>query len=214
MTTDNKTLADVQPGGRVRLGDRLPESVAQALATVNEAANDARHAGNYKVANALVNARVTLSKQLLALSAQPSPGGQGALVTDAMVYAAEAAYANSKPDNLHESFRVAIAAALAARQPVGEPVCNVEGTWLWSKLMDWCKRMGVAPSNHDELFAIAKEAQARYTTPPAQAVDLGQFRDSVVQAISNVSYMTGYGPAYEKLTELLALIDSHGASNG
>lgn len=43
--------------------------------------------------------------------------------------------------------------------------------------------------------------------PRAQAVDLGQFRDSVVQAISNVSYMTGYGPAYEKLTELLALID-------
>ncbi|MGW8176400.1 hypothetical protein [Stenotrophomonas maltophilia] len=77
MTTDNKTLADVQPGGRVRLGNGLTEAVAQALATVNEAANDARHAGNYKVANALVTARVTLSKQLLALSAQPSPGGQG-----------------------------------------------------------------------------------------------------------------------------------------
>jgi len=48
----------------------------------------------------------------------PSPVGQGdALVTDAMVYAAEDAYANSKQDNLHESFREAIAAALAARQP-------------------------------------------------------------------------------------------------
>lgn len=50
----------------------------------------------------------------------PSPGGQVEPVTDAMVYAAEEAYANSKPDNLHESFRVAIAAALAARQPAGQ----------------------------------------------------------------------------------------------
>ncbi|WP_440568396.1 hypothetical protein [Stenotrophomonas sp. STK17_22] len=51
----------------------------------------------------------------------------------------------------------------------------------------------------------AIEAAEEYK--PTQAVDLMQFRDSVVQAISNVSYMTGYGPAYEKLTELLALID-------
>lgn len=69
MSTD-KPLADVQPGGRVRLSDVLPEDVAQALATVNEVANDARHAGNYRVANALVHARVALSKQLLALSAR------------------------------------------------------------------------------------------------------------------------------------------------
>ncbi|KUO98021.1 hypothetical protein AR276_23835 [Stenotrophomonas maltophilia] len=78
MSNDNKTLADVQPGGKVRLGDRLPEAVAQALAVVNEVANDARRAGDYKVANALVTARVTLSKQLLALSAQPSPGAKDA----------------------------------------------------------------------------------------------------------------------------------------
>jgi hypothetical protein len=59
----NKTLADAQPGGRVRLG--------------------------------------------------------AALVTDAMVYAAEDAYANSKSDNLHESFREAIAAALSAQPSPG-----------------------------------------------------------------------------------------------
>ncbi|HEP1207000.1 TPA: hypothetical protein ACGCHN_001712 [Stenotrophomonas maltophilia] len=125
MTTDNKTLADVQPGGRVRLGNGLPEAVAQALATVNEAANDARHAGNYKVANALVAARVTLSKQLLALSAQPSPGGQGDAVTDEMVDAACRAYYDTAEDAVavdHACMEAALRAALAARQPVGEPI--------------------------------------------------------------------------------------------
>ncbi|WP_286075640.1 hypothetical protein [Stenotrophomonas sp. 59] len=117
MITDNKTLAGVQPGGRVRLGGVLPEDVAQALATVNEAANDARHAGNYKVANALVTARVTLSKQLLALSAQPSPGGQGDVGAKFEKTWREAA----------DTFSISRAAAqhiwnaaLAARQPVGE----------------------------------------------------------------------------------------------
>lgn len=172
----SKTLADVQPGGRVMLGNsNIASGLRNMLSDIEQ----------------LGAAPITVDTNLIrdaiaALSAQPSPGGQDALVTDAMVYAAEEAYANSKPDNLHESFCAAIAAALAARQPVGEPVCNVEGTWLWSKLMDWCKRMGAAPSNHDELFAIANEANALYTAPPAQAVDLGQL-PRAVELLSNVS---------------------------
>ncbi|HHA2445038.1 hypothetical protein [Stenotrophomonas maltophilia] len=104
--------------------------MAQALATVNEAANDARHAGNYKVANALVTARVTLSKQLLALSAQPSPGGQDALAAlqqdydklldsfNRQVEVAEkiAGRVLQQDDRIEE-----LEEALAARQPVGEP---------------------------------------------------------------------------------------------
>lgn len=127
-----KTLADVQPGGRVRLGGLLPEDVAQALAAVNEVANDARHAGNYRVANALVTARVTLSKQLLALSAQPSPGGQDARALLAAEY--DAAGSDKRATLIREgrdhapstSYALrAIEAALAARQPVGEPVAEL-----------------------------------------------------------------------------------------
>lgn len=107
----------------------------------------------------------------------------------------------------NEEYIERLKAELAACQPVGEPVCNVEGTWLWSKLMDWCKRMGVAPSNHDELFAIAKEAQARYAAPPAQAVDLGPFREAVQEAYENADSGT---LTKFSLEELLALIDNQG----
>lgn len=122
MTTDNKTLADVQPGGMVRLGDQVLSTSEGARRYVADffATQLRRHDfGDYILTELAGDFACALAQRL---SAQPSPGGQGALVTDAMVYAAEAAYANSKPDNLHESFRVAIAAALAARQPVAAAV--------------------------------------------------------------------------------------------
>jgi len=50
------------------------------------------------------------------------------------------------------------------------PPCNVEGTWLWVKLMDWCKRMGTAPGDQNDLFAIATEAHKLYTDVPVQGI--------------------------------------------
>jgi hypothetical protein len=32
--------------------------------------------------------------------------------------------------------------------------------WLWMKLMDWCKRRGVAPANYNDLFYIVKELRS------------------------------------------------------
>ena len=32
------------------------------------------------------------------------------------------------------------------------------GSWLWGKLMDWCKLHGIAPSTQNALFAICGEA--------------------------------------------------------
>lgn len=180
MSTD-KTLADVQPGGRVRLGDGLPEAVAQALATVNEAANDARHAGNYKVANALVTARITLSKQLLALSAQPSPGGQGE-VTDDMVKAALGPNGWSTYNEEwsgRDRMRAALAAALAARQPVGEPVA-----WYYG-FSDTGEAGPVTFGGNPGAEAIAwaerhgHTLHYLYAATPAQAVDLGRARASI-----------------------------------
>jgi hypothetical protein len=54
-------------------------------------------------------------------------------------------------------------AADALAAPVQEPV----GNWIWSWLMDWCKRKGIAPATQDSLFAMVEDARNKFTTPPA-----------------------------------------------
>jgi hypothetical protein len=50
---------------------------------------------------------------------------------------------------------------------VQEPV----GDWVWSWLMDWCKRNGIAPATQDGLFAMVKDARGKFeSAPPAAAV--------------------------------------------
>jgi hypothetical protein len=51
----------------------------------------------------------------------------------------------------------------ALASPVQEPV----GNWVWSWLMDWCKRNGIAPATQDSLFAMVKDARNKFATPPA-----------------------------------------------
>lgn len=127
MSTD-KTLADVQPGGRVRLGDQLPPLPPLPYP-------------NYPVSKTgLQNNAYTASQMTdyarAALSAQPSPGGQGdalvALVSkwrnEASAYddqqAKETGYDvdwtyDAKARALDRA-AAELKAALAARQPVGE----------------------------------------------------------------------------------------------
>lgn len=249
MKTNDKTLADVQPGGRVRLGDRLPEAVAQALATVNEAANDARHAGNYKVANALVNARVTLSKQLLALSAQPSPGGQ-----DALAEAARRVLSDVDSGDYHgeisEATYAALEAALAARQPVGEvsvkkedannyclilralgmeeegdPVAEVKAlieardrqrvgeisdAQIDARLNALYREMVDSGQHNGGMSGVAwdRAVYRMASSQPAQAVDLGQFREAIESLKDAALHDRDPGPAVNAYNRVLALIDS------
>jgi len=71
MTTDNKTLADVQPGGRVRLGDQAERARFEAWNRENWPNLDLSRGplGDY------MQARVRSDWQLWQ-AAQPSPGGQ------------------------------------------------------------------------------------------------------------------------------------------
>lgn len=105
------TLADVQPGGRVRLGDQLPPLPASS------AHCPATGEPLFSVAKMKLYAQA-------ALAAQPSPGGQGDALADEvdLVRAVLDGYPESiaRTDALRAT-RV-IRAALAARQPVGEPV--------------------------------------------------------------------------------------------
>lgn len=98
------------------------EAVAKALEVVNDAANRARHAGDYANANALVSARVTLFK-----ASQPTPTADaGALpvVDDAMVERALRVFYDEFKFPVDREFnpaskaamRAALTTALAAQQ--------------------------------------------------------------------------------------------------
>ncbi|RIA19693.1 hypothetical protein DFO63_4069 [Stenotrophomonas sp. AG209] len=168
MTTDNKTLADVQSGGRVRLGgahslaDRITDHLcnneydiggrAELLSCVSEAiAADARERfeawarlrghtltraadGEY----CFINVRNLWTQWQAALSTQPSPGGQGDALELLEAYdQAVEDLSTERSDGWNEDnrrpqleadvaeLRAELVAALAARQPVGEPVAAI-----------------------------------------------------------------------------------------
>ncbi|WP_414488060.1 hypothetical protein [Stenotrophomonas maltophilia] len=126
MNTDNKTLADAQPGGRVRLGDGLPPLPKAGYVTGGDFGHEAHNA---------FTPEQMREYALAALSAQPSPGGQGDARALIQRYdAAGAKFRESLMDDHYSDaqrveFRRALSeaqdeliAALTARQPVGEPV--------------------------------------------------------------------------------------------
>ena len=123
MTTDNKTLADAQPGGRVRLGDQAER--ARFKAWWDAARPLEGSAFPYEIAWAAWQA---------ALSAQPSPGGQGEkcdLHTSegarryvADFFARELRrhdFGRYITKTLAADFACALAQHLAARQPAEQP---------------------------------------------------------------------------------------------
>lgn len=118
----DKTLAGVQPGGRVRLGDAPWPEIDAILA-------DAYSAGAEGLPFEGIARRAAVRKAVAALSAQPSPGGQGDAPTAEMIEAAIGAFFKGQQWSsigdkaaVETKMRGTLEAALAARQPVGEPV--------------------------------------------------------------------------------------------
>ncbi|TIE21030.1 hypothetical protein DI041_03845 [Stenotrophomonas maltophilia] len=168
MSTD-KTLADVKPGGRVRLGDGLPLLPEFGINTTNHASVRVQ---GYTAQQMRDYARA-------ALSAQPSPGGQDARAQFEVFWAKYTA--NVEGVKLARDEEVALErekatklahwmeawnAALADRQPVGEPVAVVGADfdlfWIGSgPIAPLVERNGLRPGSK------------LYAAPPAQAVDLG-----------------------------------------
>lgn len=62
MTTDNKTLSDVQPGGRVRLGGKIEPLDSELLWWLMDAANTLSEGGNESHAKRLRALHSVLSK--------------------------------------------------------------------------------------------------------------------------------------------------------
>lgn len=127
MSNDKTTLADVQPGGRVRLGDQAERARFEAWAEERELGTAKCSADGMKGDYADLNTDWCWAAWQAALSAQPSPGGQ-----DALREAAE--FARSVLAEIYATYQVKIGpfasqaqsanvklgAALAARQPVGQ----------------------------------------------------------------------------------------------
>ncbi|KRG49314.1 hypothetical protein [Stenotrophomonas beteli] len=195
-----KTLADVQPGGRVRLGDGPWPEIDAILA-------DAYSAGAEGLPFEGIARRAAVRKAVAALSAQPSPGGQGdALLKLKVAWMKEAndRFQANEFSVVAERLYICInelEAALAARQPVGEPVAymvrwKTEGGFG----LEWPKNMQYFRDRADEYEIVPLQLAA----PPAQAVDLEQFRPAVCA-------MGLYAEEPEDVDEakrLLALIDS------
>lgn len=260
MSTD-KTLADVQPGGRVRLGDQAERAPWRSMDTcprdgtvvrlrwgedhvspgwwsapVSPVQNDdgtwPSDTGGFPWAfidfnngSAFVNHAVdteygpTHWAPYAALSAQPSPGGQGESLVESLVQVMNAQYdgLDYLPADVLGVLNMAVE-ALAARQPVGEPDepifqvkhhDDTEATW----------RDATEAAYEMQPAALRRIV---YAAQPAQAVDLGQFRDAVLcwrrEQWSRTTHVpdaeSSPGDNVERADRLLALIDSQVVGNG
>lgn len=136
MNTNDKTLADVQPGGRVRLGDQAekpPQELPELIVTRGDGIPLPDQAPGIEEFKRQCLRRIEAEYPHLA--AQPSPGSQGGLNYERMFVDACAALAEVSRElgcdpeqGGAEPILAAIAElreALAARQPVGEPVALV-----------------------------------------------------------------------------------------
>ena len=260
MNTDNKTLADVQPGGRVRLGDQAErarfEKWMTDVAKIIVGSSDPYPAGLERDYWRVWQA---------ALSAQPSPGGQGdglAMAAGKLLGVVHELCLNDDPHppkSLAEAAET-LQSVLAGRSPLGscnccggtgyvddgEINCYPDGTPYECgpvKCVKDCPSCtarqpvgepvvyGVPDGNGGVKFgkgwAFTKQAEQSlgatmplYAAPPAQAVDLGQFRPAVElmewqeRGHANPDFPRGDAKKHAEALRLLALIDSQAVRNG
>ncbi|WP_439426733.1 hypothetical protein [Stenotrophomonas sp. T8] len=175
MSNDNKTLADVQPGGRVRLG-QAGQFDSELLWWLMDAASTLSEGGNESHAERLRSLHA-------ALSAQPSPGGQDALDLDRVLSLADVHAEESREDGVRLldrggllAFAQDVAAVLAARQPVREPVIDYEDLLDQAKDLIHC---GCSVNGAFDWLLEQLTGGESLAAPPAQAVDLGPLWVSV-----------------------------------
>ncbi|HDS1221710.1 TPA: hypothetical protein QEF96_000373 [Stenotrophomonas maltophilia] len=233
MKTDNKTLADVQPGGRVRLGDQLPplpQEVDTVHCMVRGEQDLAEPCDNYYTAEQMRDyARA-------ALSAQPSPGGQDApeieqlralvssILSTVSLGHQKGAYAYAGEDfgrYLAEAARdcrtiLRGLSALAARQPVGQNWQHIANEWADAATngVQWLRNIRDGASTvADALVCMESNVERiQQLKPPAQAVDLGQFRPLASYVIEQAAGTRG--DMHMLACQLQTLIDRKADGHG
>lgn len=172
MSNDNKTLADVQPGGRVRLGDglvlaKLVGAAGLMLAEIDTCGHEVDPAYRRTLYEAWEEGKA-------ALSAQPSPGGQDALDCIGRI---EEAIEFRVPHDIYAAVHGELAelkAALAARQPVGEPVAWVHEEDPSRVISASQKATALRDQGASGSSVRPYSVPAYLHAPAAQAVDLAQ----------------------------------------
>ncbi|MCF3485143.1 hypothetical protein GUL16_15785 [Stenotrophomonas maltophilia] len=145
MSNDNKTLADVQPGGGVRLGNQAERPRFEAWGRSEGLPLARAKLGGYAFE---VTAKAWLAWQYL--SAQPSPGGQDVLFIEEL-----AELRRLVPSVNQKQALDAAIAALAARQPVG-----VSTDTLRALADRWASDRGYTGSPVDDIRALIDEPTA------------------------------------------------------
>lgn len=149
------------------------------------------------------------------IATQTSPGGQDALAVIEELAELNRACAALDPDYKGPSDAAvqAAIAALAARQPVGEPVAWEVRRSDGSPLACWeaCTQDAFEATKRTGRYLGYEngplcEVRALIAAPPAQAVDLGQFRAAVYEARCSHEAMERKAEMQE-CDRLLALID-------
>lgn len=202
MSTDNKTLADVKPGGRVRLGDAPWPEIDAILA-------DAYSAGAEGLPFEGIARRAAVRAAVAALSAQPSPGAQDPLASLPLYRLADDANGNR---GLHRDDTGSwvklqdVERALASRQPVEfertvptrrresavellltlgfvwnnqrwedrRQPAGVPAAWMHTHKATGRVEFGLSPMYDCDFNAVQWDSVALYAAP-AQAVDLGRW---------------------------------------
>ncbi|MDT3556322.1 hypothetical protein ROV95_09315 [Stenotrophomonas maltophilia group sp. msm1] len=175
--TAASTLADVQPGGMVRLGDAPWPEIDAILA-------DAYSAGAVGLPFEGVARRHAVRAAVAALAAQPSPGGQGDAPPcwwiDHGTYGQITQRQDEADAAVNAGKRVV---SYVARQPVGEPitveaVATVRRWATGDRYIDWLTEGGIADLEVGDVLMVSDRAITDedgsgevYAAPPAQAVD-------------------------------------------
>lgn len=198
MSTE-KTLADAQPGGRVRLPDRTERArfedwyVQNAFDYVANPLGSRDCALQWKGWQAALSAQPSPGETLPPdmrlgspdyldyLDTESSPGGQGAREQFSEWWSQQScAIGTLLP---YEIARLGWNGALAARQPVGEPVAwkyRAPGVSFWRVSF----RKPVNPE---------WECEPLYAAPPAQAVDLGEMPEGWRLSKKATCYQLSHG---------------------
>ncbi|HHA2532634.1 TPA: hypothetical protein ACOEBE_000231 [Stenotrophomonas maltophilia] len=216
MSNDKTTLADVQPGGRVRLGVAPWPEIDAILA-------DAYSAGAEGLPFEGIARRAAVRKAVAALSAQPSPGGQDALhEAVGRIFGCD-----GSPWRTRDVAAVLRDyAALAARQPVGEPTVVAH---RYIQRHQSAEHSVWLSGDADETYVEAERQglgriERAYAAPPAQAVDLGAMPDGWRLSKKTTCYQLSHGneiignlvgPAAEANAAIIArVLDSQAVGNG
>lgn len=102
--------------------------------------------------------------------------------------------------NLRKGSEAVFTAYTAQHDPLDVPLYTApppaagvpDGTWIWGKLMDWCKARGYAPAAMSDLFAIAGEAH-KLSVTPSPIIDVAAVRDVISAMKAGREYHARHG---------------------